>query len=34
VLSDSYQPANRGTVVRAQPVRVGPRSLVVLNRNT
>ena len=34
VQSDSYEPANRGTVVAAQQVRVGPRSLVLLNRST
>jgi len=36
VQSDSYEPANRGTVHAARPVRVGPRSLVLvlLNRNT
>jgi isoamylase len=34
VLSDSYEPANRGTVVAAKGVGVGPRSLVLLNRST
>ena len=34
VLSDSFEPANRGTVVAAQRVRVGPRSVVLLNRST
>jgi isoamylase len=34
ILSDSYEPANRATVVAAQRVLVGPRSLVLLNRST
>ena len=34
ILSDSDEPANRETVVTAQHVRVGPRSLMLLNRST